>query len=394
MNEFISLLMRMQDSNQELDRAVKSVDKIDLAIGNKERVEFAKSELLKKLEEGKTRLKELKESVINGEQVSGERWTEYRELKEKTIDPLLKECLAMLEGSLVRMSKLDDGICRIADALIYDLELKLSVPWGRFTILDVEEYINNLANIIRIRFPGASIWSLPLVVHEFGHFVGEELKRTTTYGHYHPFEDLLNEAGRDPNMGKDFLREHFADHFATCVLGPSYAFACFMLRFDPLTANSEGQFHPSDNKRAYWILQVLKTMNEEQGGYSGIIDELKTVWEKSLAVAALPKSLEDNLGDEIINRLQAWIQKIDELIMSKLSLVCYNANGWLRAQRLKSILINNTTDKLPEECSLADVLNGGWLCRVSPDIEKNMAQMQLISERAIKICRKTGGIPT
>ena len=109
--------------------------------------------------------------------------------------PLFEESLALVEGALVRGAKLDNGLCQIADALLDELRTKADVAWGRFTILAEGEFFGEMAQIIRLRFPEVSIWNLPIAAHEFGHFVGPELKQPGPFGTFrYPFQEELRKS--------------------------------------------------------------------------------------------------------------------------------------------------------------------------------------------------------
>jgi len=363
-------------------------------MGNPKIVDRVKVDLAQQIEGSRKKLDKLLEELNKGNASLGECWKEFNRIKGDKVKPIFRECLALLQGSLVRKYGLDDGICRIADALVYDIEYRLSLSWGRFTILAEEEFINEMAMIIRIYFPDVSIWNLPVVAHEFGHFVGPELKVKTGYGyaHHHPIGELLDE-GKVGEMSSLFLHEHFADHFATYVLGPCYAFSCVLLRFNPLNASMNHTYHPSDNKRVYWILELLKKMDEAEGSkegyYSKIIERLKNSWEESLAAVGLPRRL---LDDKTMEQLLIAMQDFEGAVGDKLSGVRYKGTDWLNAVRLSALLLQGIPRDPEFPCSLADVLNAAWLSRVHDDVYKDSARVQLIGQRAKDLCYKIGGI--
>ena len=82
-----------------------------------------------------------------------------------------QECLEFIAGLAFRDKKLDEQICQIADALIESYaeasgkEPSLAVPSSQ------ESLSRTLGRIVRLRFPEWTIWTLPLVAHEYGHVV-------------------------------------------------------------------------------------------------------------------------------------------------------------------------------------------------------------------------------
>ena len=83
---------------------------------------------------------------------------------------LLGECLAFLEGGLVRAAGLDGGVCALADKMFEALNDQTDLGWQRFTLVAAGEFYSTLSGIVRLRFTDTDIWSLPVAVHEFGHF--------------------------------------------------------------------------------------------------------------------------------------------------------------------------------------------------------------------------------
>ena len=96
------------------------------------------------------------------------------------------------------------------------------------------EYVDLLSDVIRVRFPGGSVWDLPIAVHELGHFAAGRLRpdrRSRT-----SVEDIIARERADKRYLGYFADELFADTFATFVAGPSYAYTCMTTRFTPQSA--------------------------------------------------------------------------------------------------------------------------------------------------------------
>lgn len=382
------LMARIQTLIQELDRAKRVVEQIDPDLRYRVRGPFL--DLFERYGEDLYRL----QHEVKNAQPLKECWYTFQDTRQKC-EPLFRECLALMQGSLVRRSGLDNGLCKIADALLYDLSSRINISWGRFTILAGEEFITDMAEIIRVRFPEVSIWNLPVAAHEFGHFVGPELEREISGKHYHPFQDFLAEVGGQDSQAVAFLHEHFADFFATYALGPSYACTCILLRFDPWTAYQDKRAHPSDAKRVHWILEVLNKMDEAEGGvqrsYQGVIGYLRKSWQQSLEVMGQPVPFEERLGKGTIKQLDEWLRELYFRLGDRVSGVWYRAEDWLRAKRLSKQLLEDTPPELKDEHTLADVLNAAWWSRIQLE-GRDSARVQQIGARAVDFCCKIGGI--
>src|SRR5262249_25398374 len=100
-------------------------------------------------------------------------WREYARIQQEC-QQIYQEALQLITGLVLRDHALDWGICNIADTLVKqcagdtrNLEA-LTVPALQ------EALTHTLGYIIRLRFPEWSVWTLPLVVHEFGHVLLHE----------------------------------------------------------------------------------------------------------------------------------------------------------------------------------------------------------------------------
>ncbi len=170
-------------------------------------------------------------------------WSSFRD-QRRECDALFRECLAFALGAATCGSGLDDlgvglGLCRLADALLEEINAETPVTWRGFTILAEGEFFNDLASIIRVRFPEVCLWNLPVAAHEFGHFVGMTLAvRGAGDRRRQPLIDYVDSqtAAIPPprrSQWRSFLHEHFADLFASYVLGPSFACTCIVLPSTP-----------------------------------------------------------------------------------------------------------------------------------------------------------------
>jgi hypothetical protein len=308
-------------------------------------------------------------------------WKQFFELREKGA-PLFSESLAIALRPLIRKNKIDGGFCAVADTMLEQLSERTDMRWGRPTILADVEAIVDLTHVIRFRFPVTSVWELPVAAHEFGHFIGIPWEKQD------PLKKLIGDAKQTQAHYEAWIREHFADTFATFALGPAYAYSCLLLRFhanDPDVDPNLGYWtHPSDAMRAYGILEVLKKMNNEDGSrndFSEAITTLEGVWKKDWAAGS---DREEIIKEENRKRIDCWLNTIYDRLRIAFPRARYQS--WSRANELKGYL--EIDPDVPENLSadkdtIADVLNAAWLARI--DLHRFFDPMQL-SERTLPWC--------
>jgi hypothetical protein len=270
----------------------------------------------------------------------------------KDCQPLFVEALAVLEGALARSARLDDGFCDAADRLIAEISKQAQRDWNRFTILNEGELFSNLAEMIRIRFPSAGVWDLPIAAHECGHFISTQAWERNRAGIFrHAFQDFLDANKDEPESPPLYhLHEYFADVFAAFAVGPAYALSALLLRFDASRPYEETDTHPNPAKRAYLILSTLKWMDRKSifPHFGGIIDMLSKLWPPDQETRAH--------GDRYLDH---WL---GPMIERNFPLVRYET--WTKAQVLAQRLGRGGDTKTESEYSLRDVLNAAWLARI------------------------------
>jgi hypothetical protein len=302
-------------------------------------------------------------------------WAELSRLRGLCL-PLFGECLAFAAGPLLRGvyprgGSLDNGLCRIADEMLEEISVPTELVWSRQTILSETEFLGDIAQIVRIRFPVTSIWDLPVAVHEFGHYVG--LKNDL---------DSLAEDDREQN----WVQEHFADMFATYMFGPAFACTCLLLRFDPAAdPNWEWGSHPSYAMRAHAILRTLAMMEEEKSPadreMTGISTFLSGIWQDCLNIARRG----GRLNSTNARLLEKWIPQLYQLI----DVACSDGKyeRWRRAEALGRDLVSGARRRDTEarrDIFVRDVINGGWHAYKTSCT--GIQQAHEVSEKAISWC--------
>ena len=300
----------------------------------------------------------------------------------KECDAILKEFLSFLGGALIRQNQLDNGICAIADNLLADLSLRSDIPWTRMTILGEGDFFADMTEIIRLSFPEFTIWNLPIVGHEFGHFVGRELRKRMIDRDKRDFlRELIEQEGKidlsedKKKKEENYHYEHLADIFATYSLGPAFAFTSILLKFNP-NKNKDGESHPSDVKRVYIILKTLQKM-EEDSKYKIILSWLKEGW---LDVLRIPDQLDPSSLD---NRLE----NLYGILEDEISEVRFTRQNFLRANELSEKLCQcqEDTRDLANQCyTLSEILNAAWICRVEKWSQEDITS--IINEKSMALC--------
>lgn len=308
-------------------------------------------------------------------------WTDF-EQHSSDCNRLLKEYRAFVEGALYRSAGLDDGVCDLADGFLRQLSALSDVAWTRFTIFAEGEFFAPMTDIIRLRYPDFTIWNLPVLAHEFGHFVTPrlqdrllgtdplrnfraEIKRTLQ-------RSLSASVGSAPiDKAVRQLDEHIADAFAVYAAGPAFVAACLLLRFDPTHAWEDDEDHPSDGARAYLQLKMLGEIRPE---YAKVRSLLTDIWQDNLAGAGV-SGMPD--ADQWLDPLLTQLVKLFGTLAPNAGIT---AEDWRRAIELADRL--TTLGPLPAGLTVRDVLNAAWVSRLNADANAAGA-----GTRALKIGR-------
>ena len=303
---------------------------------------------------------ELRTEVANGVALDAA-WASLQERRAECI-PLFAECLDFVEGALARSIGLDRGLCRTADVLLEELNRLTDGGWNRFTILAEGEFFYDMAEIIRVRFPEVSIWSLPVAAHEFGHYIAGTFENRSD----EPLGEPFRKASRGERQGWAYLHEHFADIFATYALGPAYACTCALLRFDPFTAHEAGEDHPSAVARIRFVLDALEKLDEGIGvvkQYAGVMAMLQEAWEGMVSSAT---GVAPELDAAAKQELSGKLEELWPLLTDGVPTMRYQT--WLRAQGLAATLLEQHGNMQPLTApvdDLRDVINAAWMARLS-----------------------------
>lgn len=324
------------------------------------------------------------ESDIKNNLAPSDAWKRLREIRQEC-KSLFQACLALIEGALVRLHGLDGGLCRITDAMLDEMTLTADASWRRFTVWADGDSFANLDEVIRVRFPSINVWHLPVVAHEFGHFISQNLNVPGTQRR--PFVELC--ANYKEKEEARFLPEYFSDIFATYAVGPAYVCACVMLRFDHGAASVAGKKHPSDAMRVYAQLHTLEKMDQDSTisylpQYEYVRRQLGALWQQSTEAAFQRTALDENKSDELNEMFDSIYHIINSTLPPRVQY-----GGWLRAQQLSNVLrMSGTPDsrlkQLNKDDTIIDVVNAAWLARLTS--ERGQAGARELSESALALC--------
>jgi hypothetical protein len=312
------------------------------------------------------------------EHAGPELWEELEEVRGNCV-AAFGECLEFCQGTISREEGFDGGGCHTADHLLDGIATAARVDWHGLTIMGESEVYGDMAGIITLRFPQDSLWHLPIAAHEFGHFAGPEmgLDRYTELRKFErgaakgvadeapektfPIREILRrEWEKGSQIRWSYVYELFADMFATYALGPSYAYTCVYLRFDPGSAKLRTREHPSPAERMDVVLRTLRQMDHEADIAIPLDPELsglEETWRESVSSAGV----DPELTEKELDRLSPIWSRFYALLRDRPSDLPYATFGRARvvADELQSGQVNRQCE--PRRDALADVLNGAWM---------------------------------
>jgi hypothetical protein len=178
----------------------------------------------------------------------------------------------MLMTRLLRDSELDRGVFDVAEALLAELSAAGGVPPVVIAQTQDIESVDHLRSAVSMRFPGARVWGLPVLAHEFGHHLVAHLRhREPAFSERRPLQDVVEHTSRlfgDERLGTAHAHELVADALATVILGPTYSIACLCLRV-PTAAErpnpARSATHPPWGRRIATMRAVLDEMSLQSG---------------------------------------------------------------------------------------------------------------------------------
>ena len=174
---------------------------------------------------------------------------------------------------LLRTSGLDEGTFDAAEALLDELVGLAGIPALVLGQTQHLESIDHSRASVAMRFPGARVWDLPFLAHEFGHHATAHLPNIAPeLADRRPLQDTaaalaknLTATGEPTTRAQAHADELLADAVATICCGHVYPVACLCLRVPVPGANQARDSHPAWTTRIALTRAVLDALSEEEG---------------------------------------------------------------------------------------------------------------------------------
>jgi hypothetical protein len=242
------------------------------------------------------RIDMLRDDLHDGQATRQEAWDSYARLRVDAQD-VCRDCVELIGGFALREHLrpleeddqeaeffLDRRICTYAESVVEHC----ARAYPKFNILAAipaahDTVAKALGRIVRVRFPEWTIWSLPLAAFEYGLVVFSEgdFPAAALDDECKKREKALPE--EDPGTREQVTRLLFADAFATYLLGPAYASAAIVLRFDP--RGPHGGELGVDVERAEAMFAMLDLLYPDGIGDSArrfVAEHLRARWDETL----------------------------------------------------------------------------------------------------------------
>ncbi|MFD0273125.1 hypothetical protein ACFVHB_04315 [Kitasatospora sp. NPDC127111] len=318
---------------------------------------------------------DLRDKIQHGGISERDSWLAYENLVSTKCEVVFAEYVDFLGGLTLRDASLDGQVCRIADNLIRELVAPtrgettpaemIALPARRDTVHLA------LKRLLRLGFPEWSLWELPFVARELGLFIaldpGESGRRSRS---------VLAEG--IPDHRSEFATEIYADAFATYTMGPAYACASALLRFQPHHDASTTTL-PSDVERAALVFGVLHRLDPTSTNpLAPVVEHVRQLWANALAGVDHPARLHDTaFGDFTDDFCEAMRTDLRGDFLS-----VYGASKSLDG--LRAMLADDSGDLgSASEYKVCEVINAAWAARLTNLGDSNLAQS--ITDRVAKL---------
>ncbi len=412
------LQLRMESLSRHLDQAQDpSVWKQRLALTqfnvDGELWDIAVEKVHQEALELKEELDTLDEQLGAHEISEQEGWATYAQVQAKS-EEVFRECLDLLGGLALRDRIEDERICRIADEYIKELATDTRRR-PSFSILGLEVRLSStLRRVVTMQFPEWTLWTLPMVAHEYAHVVIEEsgLRRfaenvttervaqleAANAGGEQSEESALSPARAHQERVR--VQVALADALATLLAGPAYAYAALLLRLNPLRS-AEGTV--TDEERAATILSVLRYMNTPKTAnqpppHGEIVDRLEAYWKQSVAACRGVQDDDIELPATLIAPHKARNEFVKSIVGGER--VLYLGRHSLRAiawsAPWQSELKNGEKLSPPpteEREHLREALNAAWRARVEatrhldpPEGDEAERRVEALEAAGVRLC--------
>jgi hypothetical protein len=188
--------------------------------------------------------------------------------------PLKREALSFIEGMLLQRHVVPVDFIQSVAQLLDDLTTRSGIERDVLLTVGTSECLDPTTGVIRFRFTDTTIWTLPVLVHEFGHHAAQSLLNTDETIRYsaRPIHSYLNTESMCERDSTDaskeereralrWLHELFADVFATYALGAAYPLCVLALRACPDPIDEAPSTHPPWQRRVSTMVDALRAMS-------------------------------------------------------------------------------------------------------------------------------------
>ena len=175
------------------------------------------------------------------------------------------ELFALVQGRLFSSAGLDNGIAVAARRLLEEVQVLSGLDRGVLVTFSPDtESVDHTIGLVRLRFPGTTVWDLPFAVHEFGHHAVHELTHIdAAHSDERPLRSLVTGPfGTKAGIDESHVHELVADVFATVALGATYPIACIQRRINAKQRATDGTTHPSWERRVATMVAALNHMTK------------------------------------------------------------------------------------------------------------------------------------
>jgi len=316
-------------------------------------------------------------------------------------DRLRNEVFCYIAGAMLRRDGIDGGVGRVADLLLDELTARSGLANRLMTTLSFttgEESLDRTINLVRLRFPGAGVWDLPVVAHEFGHYLLRECPAVRDDGE-RPFASLVSGlAGRngipddeggipDDEQAAARIEELFADVCATYALGPAYPLAAAAFRVPHLALDTDSPTHPRWRYRMAAMVETLRWMAEEAGLHGVVVDR----WVRPLRDALPENDAGDGISPAAADRMERQVDRMTHELARHAAGLRYFMDD--TPDRVAAELARGSAPvdtRLPAGCTVAHVLDGAWRWRLSHPDANSAADLDAVNATVVALCERIG----
>ncbi len=379
------LTIRVAEERSELDRI-----RACLNAAPSELAPMLRISLEGKLDECSARLTN---ALPNGCVMStDEAWMAY-EAAARMAEQLRTEVFCYVAGVLLRRDGVDQGVGMAADLLLDELAEHAGLANSLVTSLSFTtepESLNPMINLVRLRLPGAGVWDLPMLAHEFGHHLVHGLSQGMDRDR-RPIMELVAELGAMGAESARHMEELFADVCATYALGPAYPLSCLVLRVPRSDLEVETESHPSWRYRVSAMIEALCSMTRQTGrpDYRVAADRwVRPQWEALSGGLPLAGSWEPGIGAVGGEPLGYWAHRMILELRSHAKRLLYEERGD-QADLVAHLLADGAGGaSLPSGCMVVHVLNGAWRWRLGHIGLDDADELDRVGASAIVYCER------